>query len=138
MFVGDEYAVFRSVSDELPPPLDVEALVTVPRAIERIVRTCERLHRGSMPTVWQISRRLRLLSDEVLQSILDSQPEGFSVITDEELRPGVAAVMVEATAKGIPLTPLGSELAGAARLLGAPTWLGRCEAPAPACASSSS
>ena len=138
MFVGDEYAVFRSVSDELPPPLDVEALVTVPRGIVRIVRTYEILHRGSMPTVWQISSRLRLLSDEVLQSILDSQPEGFSVITGEELRPGVAAVMVEATAMGVPLTPLGSELAGAARLLGAPIWLGPCEVPAPACASSSS
>ena len=89
MLVGDEHAVIRAVSGTLPTQLEHEELLTVPRAMARILRSYERLLQGAADPGGQISSRLRVLTPLALEAILDPEPDMFRVLTDEELRPGV-------------------------------------------------
>ena len=124
MFVGDEHALMRAVSGTLPPLLEGELLLTVPRSMERILRGLERIRQGESATGGQISSRLRALTPQALEAILDPEPHVYRVVTEEELRPSLIAVTDEAASKGVPLTPLGAELAAAARAFDTTIWLG--------------
>jgi len=124
VFVGDEHAVIRAAGGTLPGLLEHEPLLTVPRAMARILRTYERLRHGVASPGGQISSRLSVLTPLALKAILDPEPDVFRVLTDEELRPSTEAVTAEAADKGIPLTPIAAELAAAAREFDSEIWLG--------------
>lgn len=124
MFVGDEYAVLRAVAGTLPSPLRGQLLLTVPRAMRRLLRSHERTVQGTAGTGGQISRRLLAMTPLALEAVFDSRPLVFRVVSEEELTHSIVAVTDEAGGKGIPLTPLGAELAAAARVFDATIWLG--------------
>jgi len=124
MFVGDEYAVLRAVAGSLPSPLRGQLLLTVPRAMRRLRRSHERIVHGAAGAGGQISRRLRAMTPLALEAVFDPRPPVFRVVSEEELTPAIAVVAEEAASKGIPLTPLGAELAAAARVFDVTIWLG--------------
>ena len=124
MFTGDEHALMRAVSGTLPSLLKGELLITVPRSMTRILRSLDRIRQGESTTGGQISSRLRALTPRALEAVLDPEPCVYRVVTEDELRPSLIAVKNEAATKGIPLTPLGSELTAAAQAFDATIWLG--------------
>ena len=124
MFVGDEHALMRAVSGTLPPLLDGELLLTVPRSMARILRSLERIRQGEPPTSGQVSNRLRGLTPRALEAILNPEPHTYRVVTEAELGPSLIAITGEAATKGIALTPLGAELAAVARAFDTTIWLG--------------
>ena len=125
MFIGDEYALIRAVVGALPDRFVGRQLVIPPAAMTRLRRSIARSRLRQIHYPGSIAGRLRDLSEQAVQSILDPDSDSCTVLQSVDIAVCTKAVVEEARRSRIPITPYAAEMIASARLHDQDTiWVG--------------
>ena len=124
MWVGDEYALFRVISGDVPEFLRRDKLVVPPAVMTRLSRAFNRLSSASA-SHGQITSRLNQLTPETREIILNPAPQLCTTLQPADIAEHYEAVTTAAGHIDLAITPYTAELIAAARLHNTDTvWTG--------------